>query len=72
MPCGSQSQFLQLHGIGDLVVDQGGAPRGRLAAACPDLRALAMRSRVAEAEALLDPTGLGGFDVLEWTIAPTV
>jgi hypothetical protein len=25
-----------------------------------------MRSRVAEAEALLDPAGLGGFTVLEW------
>jgi hypothetical protein len=25
-----------------------------------------MRSRVREAEALLDPVGLGGFSVLEW------
>jgi hypothetical protein len=25
-----------------------------------------MRSRVSEAEALLDPEGLGGFSVLEW------
>ena len=34
------------------------------AAAAPDLRALAMRSRVAEAEALTDPAGLGGFQVV--------
>ena len=27
---------------------------------------MAMRSRVREAEALLDPAGLGGFTVLEW------
>jgi len=26
-----------------------------------------MRSRVSEAEALLDPAGLGGFTVAEWT-----
>ena len=32
----------------------------------PDVAALKMRSRVAEAEALLDPTGLGGFTVLEY------
>ena len=32
----------------------------------PDLAAMAMRSRVREAEALLDPSGLGGFTVLEW------
>jgi len=25
-----------------------------------------MRSRISEAEALLDPTGLGSFTVLEW------
>ena len=39
------------------------------AAARPDLAALAMRSRVAEAEALLDPAGLGGFTVLEWRVS---
>ncbi|QYG94799.1 hypothetical protein HC251_21765 [Iamia sp. SCSIO 61187] len=31
-----------------------------------DLAALRLRSRVSEAEALLDPTGLGGFTVAEW------
>ena len=35
-------------------------------AARPGLEAMRMRSRVSEAEALLDPSGLGGFAVLEW------
>jgi hypothetical protein len=26
-----------------------------------------MRSRISEAEALLDPNGVGGFTVMEWT-----
>ncbi len=65
----SQAQFLQLHGIGQLV-DEGRAAWSA-AASRPDLRALAMRSRVREAEALLDVTGLGGFTVLEWRIAPS-
>ena len=60
----SQAQFLQLHGIGELV-DEGRAA-WTAAAARPDVRAVAMRSRVAESEALLDPAGLGGFSVLEW------
>ena len=30
------------------------------------LEAIAARSRIGEAEALLDPTGPGGFTVLEW------
>jgi SAM-dependent MidA family methyltransferase len=33
-----------------------------------DIAAMRARSRVREAEALLDPGGLGGFTVLEWTI----
>ena len=37
-------------------------------AARPDLRAMAMRSRISEAEALLDPTGLGAFSVVEWSV----
>jgi len=28
-----------------------------------------MRSRIREAEALLDPEGLGGFSVLEWVLS---
>jgi SAM-dependent MidA family methyltransferase len=60
----SQAQFLQLHGIGGLV--EQGRRAWQAAASRPDLAALAMRSRVTEAEALLDPAGLGGFTVLEW------
>ena len=35
-------------------------------AAIGDLEAVRARSRVTEAEALLDPAGLGAFRVLEW------
>lgn len=60
----SQSQFLQLWGINDLV-DEGKRVWTQSAAA-PTVAAMKMRSRVSEAEALLDPHGLGGFTVLEW------
>ena len=60
----SQAQWLQLHGIDALVAE--GRSSWTAHAARPDLRAMTMRSRVAEAEALLDPAGLGGFTVLEW------
>jgi SAM-dependent MidA family methyltransferase len=60
----SQSQFLQRWGIDELV-DEGRAAWAA-AAAAPDLAALRMRSRVREAESLLDPAGLGGFVVAEW------
>jgi hypothetical protein len=33
-----------------------------------DLTAIKARSRVREAEALLDPDGLGAFQVLEWAV----
>jgi len=60
----SQSQFLQLWGIDELVEE------GRLvwaeSAAAPTLAAMKMRSRISESEALLDPTGLGNFTVLQW------
>jgi hypothetical protein len=35
-------------------------------ASAPDLTALRMRSRISEAEALTDPSGLGAFLVAEW------
>jgi SAM-dependent MidA family methyltransferase len=60
----TQAQWLRDHGI-DPLVDEGRA-RWRADAASPDLAALRMRSRVVEAEALLDPSGLGGFWVGEW------
>lgn len=61
----SQSDFLRGRGI-DTLVEEGRAA-WTAAAASPDLHALAMRSRVREAEALLDPSGLGAFTVLQWT-----
>ena len=60
----SQAQWLQLHGIDELVTE--GKAHWQQHAARPDLAALRMRSRVSEAEALLDPSGLGDFTVLEW------
>ncbi len=41
-------------------------------AAVGDLESLRARSRVNEAEALLDPSGLGGFTVVEWAVAPVL
>ncbi len=60
----TQSQWLQLHGILDLVDE--GKRYWEQHAALPDLAAMRMRSRVGEAEALLDPSGLGAFTVLEY------
>jgi SAM-dependent MidA family methyltransferase len=62
----TQSAFLQLWGIDDLVAD--GKRVWNEQAARPGLEALTMRSRVSESEALLDPNGLGGFLVVEWRI----
>lgn len=60
----SQSEFLRRFGIESLVED--GRRAWVAAAARPDVAALTMRSRVSEAEALLDPRGVGGFSVLTW------
>lgn len=60
----SQGQWLQRWGIGELVEE--GKRVWAEQAARPGLDALRMRSRVSEAEALLDPAGLGGFTVAEW------
>ncbi len=60
----TQGQFLRRWGIDDLVEE--GRAAWQASAAAPTLAALRMRSRVREAEALLDPNGLGGFHVLEW------
>jgi SAM-dependent MidA family methyltransferase len=60
----SQAEWLAELGIDELV-DEGraiwAAGAGR-----PDLAAVRARSRITEAEALCDPTGLGAFAVLEW------
>ncbi len=60
----SQGQFLQRWGIDDLVAE--GKRIWEEQAARPGLEAMKMRSRISEAEALLDPVGLGGFLVAEW------
>jgi len=67
----SQSQWLQLHGIDELV--EQGKQHWEAHAARPDLAAMRMRSRISESEALLDADGLGGFTVCEWqTVASAV
>jgi SAM-dependent MidA family methyltransferase len=60
-----QESFLKRWGIDQLVAE--GKEYWRQNAAAPDLAALRMRSRVAEAEALLDPAGLGGWLVCTWS-----
>ncbi len=61
-----QAQFLRRWGIDDLVEE--GRTAWLEAAAAPTLHALRMRSRVREAESLLEPSGLGGFQVAEWRV----
>jgi SAM-dependent MidA family methyltransferase len=60
----SQAQFLQRWGIDELVAE--GKRVWEEQAARPGLEAMTMRSRISEAEALLDPAGLGAFLVAEW------
>jgi NADH dehydrogenase [ubiquinone] 1 alpha subcomplex assembly factor 7 len=60
----SQADFLMAHGL-DRLVDEATSvwtERAHLG----DLEAMKARSRVNEAKALTDPTGLGSFRVLEW------
>jgi len=64
----SQAQFLQRWGIAELVAE--GVRVWTEQAARPGLEAMRMRSRVAESEAILDPTGLGAFLVAEWRSTP--
>jgi SAM-dependent MidA family methyltransferase len=63
----SQATFLRSYGI-DALVEEGRRiweERAHLG----DLTAVRGRSRVREAEALVDPEGLGGFEVLEWIVS---
>ncbi len=60
----TQAAFLRAHGLEDLVAE--GRAIWHERAAIGDLAAMKARSRVREAEALVDPTGLGAFTVLEW------
>ncbi len=59
-----QAAWLVRHGIDELVAE--GRRTWADRAAIGDLAALEGRSRVAEAEALTDPEGLGAFTVLAW------
>ena len=61
-----QALWLRAYGIEELVAE--GNAAWRAGAAQGDLAALAGRSRAVEAEALLDPAGLGGFTVAEWDV----
>ena len=60
----TQADWLRRHGLEELV-DEGRRIWAEGAHA-PDLHTIRGRSRVVEAEALTDPTGLGAFTVLEW------
>jgi SAM-dependent MidA family methyltransferase len=61
----SQADWLRAHGIDDLVAE--GRAIWEERAAIGDLAAVRARSRITEAQALLDLNGLGAFRVLEWT-----
>jgi SAM-dependent MidA family methyltransferase len=63
----SQADFLRRWGIDELVGI--GQRAWAAAAAQPDVAAMTMRSRTREAEALLDPLGLGAFGVASWPAA---
>jgi SAM-dependent MidA family methyltransferase len=60
----TQASWLRANGI-EALVDEG-RRTWHERAGVGDLAAVRMRSRVTEAEALLDPDGLGGFTVVEW------
>lgn len=63
----AQAEWLSQLGITELV--ESGKRRWDEEAHAPGLAAMEGRSRVSEAEALLDPAGLGGFTVIEWRAA---
>lgn len=62
----SQATFLGDHGLEELVAE--GRRIWHERAHLGDLEAVRGRSRVREAEALVDPTGLGAFAVAEWVV----
>jgi len=65
----NQKDFLKSQGIDNLVEE--GRRVWKEFSSVGDLKAVKARSRIAEAEALLDPMGLGGFFVLEWRLSPS-
>ena len=66
----SQADFLGDHGIEELVAEGRAAWTER--AGIGDLAALQARSRANEAAALLDPVGMGTFNVLVWPVGQDV
>ena len=62
----SQAEFLRGCGIDELVAEGRAAWAGR--AGVGDLDTLRARSRTSEAQALLDPAGMGAFSVLVWAV----
>lgn len=64
-----QEEALRRWGLEELVEE--GRQRWKEAAHAPDLTAIRMRSRISEAEALLDPDGLGGWLVAVWRASTT-
>ena len=62
----AQADFLRTHGVGELVAE--GRASWSERASVGDLAALRARSRTREAEALLDPAGMGAFNVLVWSV----
>jgi hypothetical protein len=62
----SQAAWLRRWGIDELVTE--GRRTWHERAHLGDLEAIRARSRVNEAEALLDPDGMGSFRVLEWAV----
>jgi SAM-dependent MidA family methyltransferase len=62
----TQREFLVRHGLDDLVAE--GRRIWQERAQVGDLQALKARSRIGEAAALTDPTGLGAFRVLTWVV----
>ena len=63
----TQAHFLHEYGIDELVAE--GRASWAERAHVGDLEALWARSRASEAEALLDPDGMGSFNVLLWTVS---
>ena len=62
----SQAQFLSRWGIDELVAE--GRAHWSAEVAAPSLETFRMRSRIREAESLLDPAGLGTFLAVEWAV----
>ena len=62
----TQAEFLRANGIEELVAEGRAAWAER--ANVGDLEALRSRSRSTEAEALLDPAGMGAFNALVWSV----